>query len=510
MAAIINTNVQSLNSQRQLTRSQNDLSTSLQRLSSGLRINSAKDDAAGLAIANRFTAQIKGLDQARRNANDGISMAQTAEGSLSSMGDMLQRVRELAVQSANESNSASDRASLQNEVSNLTAELNRMAQTTQFNGRNLLDGSFTYAQFQVGANANQTITATSQNFQTNSYGSYRMGDAAATATNSHGTLFAGSTANATTTTIVTSDFATGRGTTGFDINGSLGTQTIATTAGDSAKTVAGKINAVSGQTGVTATATTEAMLGGMSGATSYSFQVSSDNATAVTVSFTTGATVNNDGLAAAVNAFNDVSSKTGVTARVDDAGTSIVLTNAAGNNISLANAASGSGAVTMSSYSGASGATSGVAVAAGATAFVSGQLTLDSDRSFNVSNVTGTTGATGWFAGTSNASQQQTVQYADVSSKDAANRTIAMIDSALSAVSSQRARYGALQNRFETTVSSLQTASENMSASRSRIQDADFASETANMTRAQILQQAGIAMLSQANSLPQQVLSLLK
>ena len=166
MPQVINSNISSLNSQRNLDKSQGMLTTSLQRLSSGLRINSAKDDAAGLAIAARFTSQIRGLDQARRNANDGISLAQTAEGALGSMQDILQRIRELAVQSANETNSASDRAALQGEVSNLTSELNRLAQATQFNGRNLLDGSFTSAQFQVGANAGQTITATSGNFQT--------------------------------------------------------------------------------------------------------------------------------------------------------------------------------------------------------------------------------------------------------------------------------------------------------------------------------------------------------
>jgi flagellin len=509
MSAIINTNINSLNSQRQLTRSQGDLATSLQRLSSGLRINSAKDDAAGLAISERFTSQIRGLDQARRNANDGISLAQTAEGALSSMSDMLQRVRELAVQSANATNSASDRAALQNEVANLTAELNRTAQTTQFNGRNLLDGTFTYAQFQVGANANQTITATSQNFQTNSYGSYRMGSlvqGADTTNVNAGDLVKGSTATTTTTTYSTTSFAAQRAGTSFAINGSLGSSTITYVAGDSAKTVAGLINAKQSETGVTATATTQIRALSWTANASYSINVTSDNATAVTVGFTVGATVNSDGLSAAVNAFNDVSSKTGVTARVNDAGTEIILTNASGNNITLANAASGSTSFNLASTSGANGATASAAIATGSTGYVSGQLDIDSDKAFNVSGAT----ATSWFSGTTGAGSQQTVQYADVSNVDAANRTIALIDGALQNVATQRARYGALQNRFETTVKSLMTSSENMSASRSRIQDADFASETANLTRAQILQQAGIAMLSQANALPQQVLSLLK
>jgi flagellin len=510
MAAIINTNVNSLNSQRQLTRSQGDLSTALQRLSSGLRINSAKDDAAGLAISDRFTSQIRGLDQARRNANDGISLAQTAEGSLSSMGDMLQRIRELAVQSANATNSASDRAALQNEVSNLTAELNRTAQTTQFNGRNLLDGSFTFAQFQVGANANQTITATSQNFQTSAYGSYRMGalvQSADTTNVNAGDLVKGSTGTNTTTTFNTTSFATGRAGTSFSVNGALGSSTVTYTAGDSAKTVAELINAKQAETGVTATADTEIRALAWTASSSYSISVTSDNATAVTVAFTTGSAVNADGLSSAVNAFNDVSSKTGVTARVNTAGTEIILTNGSGNNISLTNSASGSTVFNLASTTGAIGASASAPVAAtGVTAYISGQLVLDSDKTFNISGAT----TTSWFLAATGASQQQTVQYADVSNVDAANRTISLIDGALQNVATQRARYGALQNRFESTVKSLMTASENMSASRSRIQDADFAAETANLTRAQILQQAGIAMLSQANALPNQVLSLLK
>jgi flagellin len=240
---------------------------------------------------------------------------------------------------------------------------------------------------------------------------------------------------------------------------------------------------------------------------SYSIDITSDNSTAVTVAFTTGASINADGLSAAVTAINDVSSKTGVTARVDDSGAKIVITNASGNDITIANAATGSTAFNLASFGGALGGTASGAVALGATALIQGELVFDSDRSFNISNATDGD----WLSGaTSGSAQQQTVQYADVSSKDAANRTIAMLDGALANIGSQRARYGALQNRFETTVTSLQTTSENLAASRSRIQDADFAMETANLTRSQILQQAGIAMLAQANALPNQVLTLLR
>jgi flagellin len=510
MAQVINTNIQSLNAQRNLNTSQSSLSTSLQRLSSGLRINSAKDDAAGLAIASRFTSQIRGLDQARRNANDGISLAQTAEGALSGSQDILQRMRELAVQSANETNSASDRAALQGEVANLSSELDRIAQTTQFNGRNLLDGTFTYAQFQVGANANQTITATSANFRTNNYGSYRMGAQAVLASNpepTRGALVAGSTANTITSTVAAATRLVGDT---FTINGALGSADVTYGASASARDVAALVNAKPGQTGVTANAVTEIKMGTLTAASSYSFQVTSDNASAVTIAFTTGATINADGLSAAVNAFNDKSATTGVTARVDDLGTSLVLTNASGNNMTVSTLVNTSAAYTLTAFTGANngGITAAVVTAANAAAtnVVVGELSLDSDKSFNVSGAT----VDEFFSAATASAQQQTVQYADVSSKDAANRSIAIIDGALANVGSQRARYGALQNRFETTVTSLQTTSENLAASRSRIQDADFAMETANLTRAQILQQAGIAMLAQANALPNQVLTLLR
>jgi len=233
MPQVINTNVPSLNAQRNLNTSAGSLATSLQRLSSGLRINSAKDDAAGLAIAERFTAQIRGQDQARRNANDGISLAQTAEGALQSAGDVLQRVRELAVQSSNATNSASDRQALNAEVGQLTAELDRIAKSTEFNGSKLLDGSFGTASFQVGANAGQTIQATTANFSTNQYGGYRIGALVAPNSSGKGDLTPGSTSFARlsdaklTPSRVAGDTIT--------INGAVGTASVTYAAGASAK-----------------------------------------------------------------------------------------------------------------------------------------------------------------------------------------------------------------------------------------------------------------------------------
>jgi flagellin len=529
MTSIVNTNINSLTAQRNLTTNQASLSTSIQRLSSGLRINSAKDDAAGLAISERFTSQIRGLDQAARNANDGISLSQTAEGALGASSTILQRIRELSVQSSNATNSASDRAALNQEVGQLNSELNRIAQTTNFNGTNILDGSFTSADFQVGANANQTITATTANFTTSKYGNNRQGSVVAgtvTSNTNKGDLNVGSTATLTTSgsgaaAAAGATLAATKGTTGSSIaadaalkvNGSLGSATVNVAAGDSAKTVAASINAKTASTGVTATARTEIDLKTFTSGASYSIDVVSDNATAVNINFTAGA-ANADGLASAINAFNDKASQTGVTAKLNSSGDGITLTNSSGNDILLENksiAANTFDAGTQTAIAGDAGT-----IAAASIAYVTGSLTLDSDKTFGVVstaaaiNAAGGTQKTGFFLGTANASQLQSVDTLDVGSVEAATRSLSTVDSAIAAVSGQRAKFGALQSRFETAISSLQTTSQNLSASRSRVQDADFASETANLSRAQILQQAGTAMVAQANQLPQGVLALLR
>ena len=489
--AVINTNVASLNAQRNLSTSSMSLSTSLQRLSSGLRINSAKDDAAGLAISERFTSQIRGIDQATRNANDGISLAQTGEGSLASAGDILQRIRELAVQSANASNSASDRAALQGEVSQLASELDRIASTTAFNGQKLLNGSNSNT-FQVGANAGEVITATTTNFRTDNYGNYRIGTLAATSSSNLGDLTANSTATALASTASATNRVVGSGIT---INGSLGSANVTIAAAASAKTVIAAINAKAADTGVTASGQTKIDATAFTASGNYSWNITSNNSSAVAVTFTVGSTVNADGLAGAVNAINDASSKTGVTAKVNTAGTGVTLLNASGENITIT-ANVGSGTATIGG---------GAATTSGLTSIASGEIVLDSDKSFNVVSST----AVDFFA-VANAAQLQKVSQVDVGNVDAANRTIALVDGALQAVNGQRAKFGALQSRFESTIANLRVTSENLSASRSRIRDTDFAAETANLTRNQILQQAGTAMLAQANALPQQVLSLLQ
>ncbi len=481
MPQVINTNIMSLNSQRNLNRSQESLQTSLQRLSSGLRINSAKDDAAGLAISERFTAQIRGLNQAVRNANDGISLAQTAEGALSEAGNILQRIRELAVQSANATNSASDRQALQAEVGQLVSELDRIATSTEFNGQKLLDGTFGAAVFQVGANANQTIQTTTANFRTSQYGNYRV-EGTATSADSTNRVAGGA----------------------LTVAGSLGTETFTIDAGESAKKIAEAVNAKADETGVKAYAITEQKVS-FDQAGAYVMEIRSDNANPQQISFTIDGTEGIDGLAGAVTAFNDVASKTGVTARVSDDGQGIVLMNSSGENITLTIADGNNNAGNIQVGNTVLGGGGEDGSGGSDIAYITGQVVFDSDKSFSVS------GDVGQVVDASTvASELNSVAELDISSVEGANLALATVDAALSNVNNQRAKFGAIQSRFGSTIANLSVNAENLTAARSRIRDADFAAETAELTRAQILQQAGTAMLAQANAMPQNVLSLLQ
>ncbi len=496
MASTINSNIQSLTAQRNLSSSQTSLSTSMQRLSSGLRINSAKDDAAGLSISDRMSAQIRGLTQAARNANDGISLSQTAEGALNSASTMLQRVRELAVQSANDTNTAADRKDLQAETGQLLSELDRIATTTQFNGRNLLDGSLGSSTFQVGANAHQTITSTTSSFRTSVYGAQlaqsKLVEAGAAATTLVGAV---------------------------QINGAK-TADVTLLDTDTAGTAADKINSKAGSTGVTASARTVAELNVMA-IGNYSLAIKGDDTTTASyIKFNVTATSTSDGLKEAVSAFNNVSSQTGVTAKLNSESTGIVLTNDAGANIEITNSSDTAGNdVTVAAYDAQSTVdplknTTGVdhlfgaaanAAAAGGVAVSQGSIEFNSDSGFSFGSTSSSALVTASDASTLNA-----VSSIDISTVSGSTRALKVVDSALAAVDGQRARFGALQSRFESTMSNLASSTENLSAARSRIQDADFASETANLSRAQILQQAGTAMVAQANQLPQGVLALMR
>lgn len=486
MASVINTNIASLNSQRNLNTSQASLNTSLQRLSSGLRINSAKDDAAGLAISDRMNSQIRGMTQAARNANDGVSMAQTAEGALQSANDILQRIRELAVQSSNASNSASDRKALQTEVTQLTSELNRIAQSTSFNGQKLLDGTAGTSHFQVGANANELISMAGANFITSAYGNNSLVKDVPQAK------------LAPTAIVATKDLT---------INGALGTSTAR---GANAKAISDAINQNTGTTSVTATAQTQTMLG-LGANASYVLEVKGDNATAIKVSFSTGAANSATDLAAGISAFNARSSETGITAEYDAKNKGIKLSHATGADINLKNvAATAATTLNVSNYKTDTTSAQNVLVtptldmkAVNANGIANGHITLDSETSFSVTDA-------GTGLGIAGSSLLQSVAALDISTFTGAQQALKVADAALATVNGKRSEFGALQSRFTTAISNLTIATENLSASKSRIMDTDFAAETASLTRGQILQQAGTAMLAQANSLPNSVLSLLQ
>ena len=616
MPQVINTNVASLNAQRNLTTSQGQLATALQRLSSGLRINSAKDDAAGLAISERFTTQIRGLNQAVRNANDGISLAQTAEGALGETGNALQRIRELAIQSANSTNSASDRAALNAESAQLLAEIQRNGLTTQFNGQNILDGSFSSAQFQVGANANQTISFGITGATTNLLGAYQAtsqavssaafdgnsftvngvevgvsaqtsaagvtadsATAKATAINSK-TNLTGVSATATTSVqgavgpVARSGLANGELVINGIAVGSVAGNASAVTQGRSAATA---INAVSNQTGVSASADASTGRLTLTAADGRNIELTSgsgdaDGATAIynatglnvtdtvvptghdTFTMTIAGAFDADGGTAISLAHGDTLELDGVTyefvaaaANVTSGNVAVVVADAATaaatgtalrtaiqgqytlGNTSLV--ATGTNAIllvndklgangTVAEYLDESGITHGGDATAVTVSALSGggtdgdydagittrgTITLSSAANFTLG---GTDLAAGGLA--TAAASLTRLDSVNISTVEGANAAIAVLDGALSQVTSMRADLGAVQNRFSSTVANLTTTAENLNAARSRILDADFAAETAALTRAQILQQAGTAILAQANSVPQNVLSLLR
>ena len=557
---IINSNISSLNSQRKLAGTSVGLSTTMERLSSGLRINSAKDDAAGLSISDRMTSQINGLNQARRNANDGISVAQTAEGAMQTSTDILQRIRTLSVQSANDTNSTADRKALQAEVDQLVQEFDRVANTTQFNGQNLLNGDFSKTQFQVGANANQTITFGIESSKSTDMGNFALKGAV---TNQSASMVAAGSAYSDSATAGAAAGSSATGNNLYDQTLTLRskgmTTTVDLTRGLSAKDVATRINSQQNQSGgITARAETYAFMafgtgatlggGGSTGAQAGAISFSL-NGTAIQASSTNMRT-DLDGL---VTAINDVSSKTGVSAqKVDLPGSSgsyrIQLFAADGRDIQVSNtvvsmqsagSASNVGLMQIqgaydsngtiigagASDTGSSGVAVGVrslAAATGSSALrntvVGGRVIFTSDTAYTVETQVGGGGSSsatgGLLAGTAGqmfgGDKTDTLSGVNITTALGANKALDVVDAALARISSNRSKLGALQNRFQMTVENLQTSAENLSASRSRIRDADFAEETSNLSRWQVLQQAGTAMLSQANQRPQAALQLLQ
>ena len=401
MSQVINTNILSLNAQRNLNNSQGALQTSLERLSTGLRINSAKDDAAGLAISERFTTQIRGLDQAVRNANDGISFSQTAEGALGTIGDALQRARELAVQAANDSNSPSDRQALNDEVQQLIAEVGRVANETEFNGQRVLDGSLDDLFFQVGANQGQMIAVSGVDSRSSVLGATEVMSSGSLSQQeiSDGIVFASGTAGNVTINVGSASAAQ------IDVD--------------------------------------------LSGITSLEDAVREINSA----------------IQSAGSDFQEVSdARLTAALRVDNDGNTGIVINGA----------------------------------------------FDAEFQVDGGDIEDEDGNALATLFTASDETQVNLTEIGVSTREDAFQTISTMDGALTQISSLRAELGAVQVRFENTIANLEISSENLSAARSRIQDADFAAETAELTRAQILQQAGTSVLAQANAVPQNVLALLQ
>ena len=463
MALSVNTNVASLNAQRNLSKSSDALGTSMQRLSSGMKINSAKDDAAGLQIANRLSSQINGLGVAQRNANDGISMSQTAEGAMQESSNILQRMRDLSLQSANGSNDANARAALQKEVGALQQELTRIAETTKFGGTSLLDGSFGTKQFQVGSNANETINVSLRDVSADAIGSYGVNGAGtvlgtAGATSDLATLIGG----------VTGDTMT--------VNG----KSVTYAADVGAETIAQAINAEA--SGVTATSVLSTTLTGLSSADSADLKIGSDTYDL--------ADYGGDAARLAVDMVADGYD-------VVESGGSLTINATGVDGIELTAAANGTASL-------------GGGTAAGTQA-VASSLKLSSPDKIGISGAAVNEILGGGLAATGGQGSLTSVETIDISGTTSAGaqNAIETIDAALAQIDAQRADLGAVQNRFGFTIANLANVSENVSASKSRIEDTDYAAETAKLTKNQIMQQAGTTILAQSNQLPQAALSLL-
>jgi flagellin len=478
MVMSVNTNISSLNAQKNLATSQSKLATAISRLSSGMRINSAKDDAAGLAISTRFTTQINGLNQAVSNANDGISLAQTTESALNEVTNNMQRIRTLAVQSANATNSDSDRAALDAEVQQRLAEITRISSQTSFNGRHVLDGTFGNAAFQVGANVGETISVDlSQGSRADQMGQLAQ---------KTGTAVDGSALTAGGVKI-----AVGTGA-AVDIKASVA----GSAAGQSNSSAFAKAAAINGSNvaGLTATAsnsvTSAFTSAGGTASDTYSLSI---NGVAIYSAADSSTAITGAQWVAQVNSY---ATQTGVSASIDGSG-NVTLATADGRDVNIMQTAVGSGA---------GGLAAAQAGASGVGKNNQGTLTLTASE-----NITFNGGTAATLGFTANISKDSgSIASANVKTVAGANDTISRIDAALSTVSSMRSNLGAVQNRFSSTIANLQTISQNLSSSRSQIQDADFAAETANMSSANILQQAGVSVLAQANATTQSVLKLLQ
>ena len=501
MALTVATNTGALMAQAAASSVNKEMETAMERLSTGQRINGAADDAAGTAIVSRMDSQIKGTQQAIRNAVDGQNLIDTAEAAHQEVEAILQRIRELAIQSANDTNVSLDRVALNAEVIQLTAELDRISGQTTFNGVELLDGAFTNKQLQIGADARQVVSFDIDSTASSSIGSYQLTSI------SHA---------AAVNTIDGEDLI---------VTGYLGSATAAIGVADSAKDAAAAINADTGSTGVTATAVTKMKLKTLSAAEAVAFTLTGDAAASISVTVTA-----TSDLGVLKDAINAASGQTGITATFGDDSSELVLTHASGEDIAItgfdtATNSTSLVAVALDRFGSATTDTATLEESGTATAAVVGQIEMNSIKAFTVTgddataedgffNTTSANTVTANAKGTATTgggtATLSSIASVDISTVAGANAAIAAADGALNKVSTARADLGALSNRLNYTVANLTSVSNAVSSSRSSIADADFAAETTTLAKTQILQQASTAMLAQANASKQNVLSLLQ
>jgi flagellin len=494
----INTNIGALTAQANMTKVNDQFNTAMTRLSTGLRINAAKDDAAGMAIGEKMTAQVMGLNQAVRNATDGKNLVDTTEGAHVEVTNMLQRLRELAVQSANDTNTSSDRSAIMSEANQLISEVNRVAENTTFNGMKVLDGSFTGKQLQIGADAGQVLRIDVDSAAATDIGAHIV--------TSKVSLKSASGTQATDTGIAAS--------TTLNISGYLGGTSLTTTAGESAKALADAINGITASTGVEATAVTNAKISNFSAASTVTFDLNGVSIGTVNIADTSD-------LRSLRDAINTVSGRTGVTATTGDTNAELKLIDAQGNDIEITGYDTGVNDTTMKltamnkddTVSGATGNTHTTTftdtTSAITSSFVTGQVTMTSSKSFSVGSSVTTAGAS-FFESAANSATLSSVAEIDLGTAAGAAEAITVIDVALQKISQSRSDLGAVSNRLDSTISNLTNISVSVQSARSQIMDADFAVESTNLARGQILSQAATAMLAQANSSKQNVLSLLR
>ncbi|MDB2584535.1 flagellin [Alphaproteobacteria bacterium] len=504
----VNTNMGAVVSAANMAKFGRELDTSIERLSSGLRINSAKDDAAGMAIVSKMEAQVRGVNQAIRNANDSQKLIDTSEGAHVETLNILQRLRELAVQASNDTNQALDRSFLNSEATQLIAEIDRIANQTTWNGEKILDGTFQSKQFQLGANENEKVTYSIDSAKSSNIGNYKTTTGVARQTVDAAPASGAGDANA-----VAADAA-------FVVTGYLGSNTLTIAQNSSAATVAGQINGVTSETGVTASAVTKASIT-LQGAASIKFNLSNGtSSSAISVNIS-----DNNDIRGLKNAINAVAGTTGITAEMSS-NSKIILTHSTGEDIYINSYDSSVEASTMTVMALDATGTTDLGTDASGTAAVllddvdasaddavsatriTGQLDANSHEAFTVA--VSNSDATGFFSSANNSGGDNFVSSISLGTAANAEAAITVIDGAINKINQSRADLGAISNRLDSTISNLTNVATNVEGSMSNIRDADFSIETSKLTRAQILTQAATSMLAQANTSKQSILALLQ